>query len=77
MTNALSARLFTRILVEHHVTSCSRTVYNYLILILPFILLRWMQSLFSIGYKKIIEQEDLFDVCPNDSSGELCDKLER
>jgi len=37
----------------------------------------WMQSLFSTGYKKALEQEDLYDACPNDSSNELCDKLER
>eukprot|EP00795_Rhopilema_esculentum_P002545 gene2545-740_t len=42
-----------------------------------FFISKWMQSLFSIGYKKVLDAEDLYDITPNDSSSVLCEKLER
>ena len=48
----------------------------YLILIM-YLLFRWLNPLFSKGYGKTLEADDLFDVCPSDQSNALGDKLER
>lgn len=37
---------------------------------------RWLNPLFKLGYKKNLEEDDMFNVLKEDSSEYLCKKLQ-
>jgi len=45
--------------------------------ILSKIFFWWLNPIFGVGYKRQLEQEDLFQVCPQDEAETVGNRLEK